>query len=122
MMRISRQDSADLGFVLAALMIGAISKEELRAWADYAIARLDEPPAWLFDLSFFDAPAFHAYKIVGFVPDEQEENYDALAGIAVSRGRTIDETRLNPEKALQAMKDAPETVERFSATFPFLEF
>lgn len=56
------------------------------------------------------------------MPEAQEENYDALAGIAVSRGPTIDETRLTPEKALQAMKDTPETVERFGATFPFLEF
>lgn len=120
-MRINPDDSADLDFVLTALMVGAIDVRELRAWSDYAIARLCDPPGWLLDLSYFDDSAFHAYKIIGFVPSGSEVDTDALAAIALGRGRSIDETICSPSKARLALKRNPEAASQFRAAFPFLE-
>jgi hypothetical protein len=122
MMQIDRDESADLDFVLAALMAGAIDVGELRAWSDHAVSVLDEPPGWLFDLAYFDGPAFHVYDVIGFTPHGYKGNDDALAGIAVERGRTIDETIRTSKAARQALKRHPEVAERFRSAFPFLDF
>ena len=120
-MRISPDDSADIDFVLTALMVGAIDVREVRAWSDYASAQLCDPPGWLLDLSYFDGPAYHAYGVIGFTPSGGEVDTDALAAIALLRGRVIDETVRSPSKAQLALKRHPEALSQFRAAFPFLE-
>ncbi|MFC4255324.1 hypothetical protein GRI97_07800 [Altererythrobacter xixiisoli] len=118
-MRIESDDSADLDFVLSALMTGAISLGEMRLWCDHAIAVLDDPPEWLLELADFDGPAAEAYTVVGFAPHGYNGSKAALAGIAVERGRVIDETFQSREAALEALRRHPDVAARFWTAFPF---
>jgi hypothetical protein len=88
--RVSKEDSADLDFVIHCLMTGAINLSELRSWCDHLIGEMDEVPDWMFDLAYFDGPEFHIYRIIGFYPHGSNANPDAVAGIALKRGREID--------------------------------
>lgn len=119
-MRVSQEDSVDLGFVIECLVVGAIDKSELRAWCDHAIAALDDVPDYMFDLAYFDEPAFHVYKVIGFAPDASEADPDAIAGIALKRGREIDVEVTQPSEALGALGHHPEVLARFRQTFPFI--
>lgn len=82
---------------------------------------LDEPPAWLFDLADFDGPAFHVYGVIGFTPHPYAGSDDALAGIALLRGRTIDDAARTTKKARLALQNHPEEAHRFRLAFPFID-
>ena len=119
-MRISKEDSSDLDFVVQCLMTGAIDVPELRAWCEHLVATSAEVPDWVFDLISFDEAAFHVYRVIGFVPHGSDANRHAVAGIALKRGRSIDATVFNPAKAQNALSLHPEVMGRFGETFPFL--
>lgn len=120
-MRITPEDSADLGFAVACLLSGAIDTAELRAWADRAIAAMDDPPLYLFDLVEFDRAACHIYDVLGFMPDEPPFPWRAINGIAVARGRRIDETVVRCQSALEALRKCPEARDAFRRAFPEIE-
>lgn len=89
-MRISREDSTDLGIMMSCLMMGAITKDEVSIWASAAIDDEEYPPIFLYtmlDLDEINSQSFR--KEIGFVPGEmdfQDNDYDYLRQIAVRRG------------------------------------
>lgn len=117
-MRIAPEDSADLGFVVACLLSGAIDTAELRAWSCRAIAACHDPPHYLFDLLEFDRAAFHIYDAIGFMPEEPAFPWRAVSGIAAARGRPIDETVVHRDTALEALRASPEARAAFRRAFP----
>lgn len=119
---LSRDSSHRIGFVVAALMTGTIDCAEVRAWAEHVLATSDDYPSWIIDLIEFDGSPAHIYKIIGFAPSSglSPGQYLALAGIALRRGRGIDETVSNPSAALSAMEKHPEVLERLLTEIPSL--
>lgn len=119
-MRISKEDSGDLDFVIQCLMTGAIDVPELRAWCDHLMVSTGEVPLWVFDLATFDEAPFHVFRVVGFVPHGSDADRHAVAGIALRRGRSVDTTVFDPAKAQAALRGHPEVLRQFKEAFPFL--
>lgn len=131
--RISKQDSADLGFAMAALLTRAISLAEFRDWADHVITRTPagQIPDWFFDLSMLDDDDRRGIAVLDIVPftsydPDLDANgpSDALAGIAHLRGRpapTDHDPVTTPAQAAAALDRHPEVRTRFRALFPFIE-
>ncbi len=121
---LTKDNSVTIGFVVACLFAGAISKGELRAWTDHIFASTDSQPTYLVDLCTFDEPLSHIFKVIGFVPhcDLSESEEDALVGIAYARGHSRFEPEPTREQALASLRIHPEVLTRFRATFPFIEF
>ena len=121
---LTKDNSATIGFVVASLFAGAISKAELRAWTDHIFAITDSQPTYLVDLCTFDEPLSHLFKVIGFVPhcDLSDLEGDALVGIAFARGHSRCEPEPTREQALAILKLHPQILTRFHDTFPFIEF
>jgi hypothetical protein len=123
-LQLTRDASATMGFVVACLFSEAIDKRELQAWADHVIGSTDSYPLYILDLSTFDRELCHLYEVIGFVPhcDLSDSEDAALVGIAYARGRTPFEPQPTREQALATLGRHTQVLERFRATFPFLEF
>ena len=83
----------------------------------------DSLPTYLVDLSAFDEPLSHIFKIIGFVPhcDLSDPERDALVGITYARGRSRYEAEPTRDKALAMLALHPRVLARFRDTFPFIE-
>ncbi len=123
-LELTRDASATIGFVVSCLFSEAIDKSELQTWADHVIGSADSYPLYLLDLSTFDRELCHLYEVIGFVPHcgLSDSEDDALVGIAYARGRSPFEPEPTREQALAALRQHPQVLERFRATFPFIEF
>lgn len=123
---LTRDDSAEIGFVLSSLFSSAIDIDELHQWTYKLLEdhEVDDLPPYIFDLMEFEGPLAKVYKLVGFVPSwgGTEEERAALFGIAVKRKRERYEWPIPPEEALRALERNPALMERFRKTFPFLRF
>jgi hypothetical protein len=88
-MRLSLDDSSDLAFVLWAFASDSISRAEFAMWVDHVIQNEPNPPSYIFDLMDFKGSQMEIPKIIGFVPEWEptSEEYDALHGLAIERGR-----------------------------------
>ena len=119
---LTKNDSATIGFVLACLFKGAIDRQELRAWADYVLTTTDSCPPYVADLSTFDQPLSHIYRLIGFVPSSglTDSERIGLVGIAVVRGRGQFEPVPTKEEALTALAAHRDLVPRFREIFPFI--
>lgn len=87
--RLSKEDSADIGFALACLTGGAIHFREFKEWLFHVIKHCDDPPAYIFDmLDVKDRRDFRALEIMRFVGISKLTNadYDAIAGVRFLRG------------------------------------
>ena len=69
MLKIYKDNSDDLGFVIGCLFSQAINLCEFRLWVDSVIEKLpaDLIPNYMFDLAGFDGHLFEISKIIGFV-------------------------------------------------------
>ena len=121
---LTKDDSATIGFVVACLFAGAIDIQELRSWADHVLATSDACPTYITDLSTFDQPLFHIYRLIGFVPNSglTDSERVALVGIAAARGRDPFEPLPTKEQSLAALAAQRHLPARFRATFPFIHF
>jgi hypothetical protein len=121
---LTKDNSETIGFVVACLFAEAIGKDELRAWTGHIFATTETQPVYLADLCTFDEPLFHIFDVIGFVPrcDLSEPQEVALVGIACARGRKRFESEPAREHALAVLKLHPGVLNRFRATFPFIEF
>lgn len=119
---LSRDDSGRIGFVVAALMSGAIDVPETRRWAEHVLGEIDEYPNWLIDLIEFDKSPFHICQVIGFSPSASlsADEDSALKGIALARGRAIDSTICSQNKAIDALRRNSDLLDRFRREFPFL--
>jgi hypothetical protein len=121
---LTKDDSATIGFVVACLFAGAIDVRELRSWAEHVLTASDACPTYVIDLSTFDQPLFHIYRLIGFVPSSALTDSErvALVGIAAARGRDPFEPVPTKEQALAALAAQRHLLTRFRATFPFIHF
>jgi hypothetical protein len=119
---LTKENSATIGFVVSCIFTGAIDKQELRAWADHVLMTTETSPLYIVDLSTFDEPLTHLFKIIGFVPHSglSDEEKVALAGIAFMRGHEQFEPLPTREEALAALARYPQVLTRFRETFPFI--
>ena len=130
---ITKGDSADLGFAVAALIARAVSLNEFKQCADRVIVDLpaDALPPWIYDLSTLEdngrvVPAI--YENIGFAPYdpvlEAQGPAAALDGIAFLRGQSARvgyDLHIKPEAARTALDRHKEIAARFHAVFPFIE-
>lgn len=117
-----RKDSGRIGFVIAALMSGAIDVPEVRKWAELILTNSEGYPLWLIDLIEFDQTPSHIYETIGFSPSESPSASEsrALLGIALARNRAIDTTTCSQHKAIDELRRHPELLAQFKEEFPFL--
>lgn len=121
---LTKDDSRTIGFVTACLFAGAIDVRELRSWADHVLATSDDCPAYITELSTFDQPLAHIYRVIGFAPSSglTDSERAALVGLAITRGREPFEPVPTKEQALVALTMHRHLVTRFRATFRFIYF
>ena len=120
---LDKDDSGTIAFVLECLWVGAIDVQELRAWADHALASADRPPHWLADLSTFTGYLKDVNDVIGFVPDREfgRDESSAVEGIAYARGRTPEGDAVTPrDRALACLRENPHVLSEFRETFPFI--
>lgn len=117
---LTREDSTRIGFVVGALMTGAIDSTEVAGWAEHVLSTSQHYPPWIIDLLDFQEAAFHIYRVIGFTPSSglSPSQDRALAGIALVRGREIDTAIVSVAAAKQALISHPEILARFQAEFP----
>lgn len=69
--RLTREDSADIGFATTCLTISAITFEEFKEWLHRVIEVSDDCPSWVFDIldlkEKFDY-TLRVRQIIGFIP------------------------------------------------------
>jgi hypothetical protein len=122
---LTRDDNETIGFVVACAFSSAISMDELRQWcSDIVIrnSRIEDIPAYIFELVDFDQALMRIHEVIGFVPDRdwaEEEGY-ALCGIAAYRHRLAADAGLSADQAKQFLVERPYVMEKFRATFPFI--
>ena len=121
---LTKDDPTTIGFVVSCIFACAIDTRELQAWADHVLMTVDTYPSYIVDLSTFDEPLFHIYRIIGFTPHSHLTKTEqmALVGIAFLRGRQQFEPEPNRAQALAALAAHPLVVADFRETFPFLNF
>ena len=119
---LDKENSATIGFVVSCAFAGAINTKEIQAWADHVLVTADSCPPYLVDLSTFDEPLSHIYRVIGFVPHcgLSDTERDALVGIAFVRGREQVEPIPTREQALAALAGHPHVLARFRDAFPFI--
>lgn len=117
---LTREDSSRIGFVVSALMTGAIDSTEVGGWAQHVLSTSQHCPPWIIDLLDFQQAAFHIYRVIGFTPSSglTPSQERALAGIALLRGREIDTAVVSSAAAKTALIAHPEMLARFHAEFP----
>lgn len=125
MLKIYKDNSDDLGFVIGCLFSQAINLCEFRLWVDSVIEKLpaDLIPNYMFDLAGFDGHLFEISKIIGFVSSSKLSNDEkvSLSAIAYLRGADVYDPPVTKEEALKALEKNPNILERFKSTFPFIK-
>ena len=120
-MRLTKDDSHDIGFARWCLASEAISKEEFRRWILHVIEVVDDPLPYIFDLVDFDGFLTDIVRIMPFTPDWSPTKLEmaAISGIALSRGVSPYEA-VDEEACLRALMQSPSISEWFSNLFPFI--
>lgn len=67
---LDKQDSDEIGFVIAALFCSALSLDELHKWCFELISAKNpaELPSYIFDLADFKGPPADVFNTIGFAP------------------------------------------------------
>ena len=120
-MRLTKNDSHDLGFVRWCLACEAISKDEFRKWVLYVIEEIDNPPSYIFDLIDFDGFLTDLNRLIPFTPDWSPTNQElaAISGITLSRGFSPYEP-VDEEACIQAISQCASIRDWFTQIFPFI--
>ena len=128
--RVTKEDSADLGFAWASLMAGAVTLDEFKTWAEHVVTEMeaDMLPSYMIDVMEVatrrDATV-GLKDITGFWPYdpllENSANSTALHGIVALRGRfRAEDAGVSETEARKKFDAHPEIAARFAAVFPFL--
>lgn len=119
----NREDSFLIGFVSYAQGLHAITMEEAHQWVYSLMKNHDDLPPYMYCL--LDAETNKEFdEVIGFEasPNITEKEFDALRGISFLRNIRLDEEAISRKKALKALEESPQLVERFRETFPFIDF
>ncbi|OOF47807.1 hypothetical protein BKK56_11660 [Rodentibacter genomosp. 2] len=123
--RITKESCEDLGFVKTSLFANAITKSEFNEWILFIIKNnsVDEIPMYMYDLIDFDDYLYKLPALIGFSPysglNNKEE--DAIYGIAIKRFGSFFDMPISKNKALKALNENIQVLERFKNTFPFIK-
>ena len=122
-MRLSKDDSSDIGFALWCLASEAISKEEFSEWILHVIEVVPDPPLYIFDLLDSSGYLTDINKSIPFTPSAglSDHQVSAISGIALTRGVSPFE-EVDEKQCMKAMRKETAVVEQFSQLFPFIEF
>lgn len=120
-MNITRENSDDLGFVLAALTCQAITMPEFSEWVSFVIENFDYPEEFL-DLweAEYVTDVFRTLRFTPTLADHQDVGI-ALYGIAYSRFGRLFEAPVSRIEAREALSRRDDVRRRFWETFPFLK-
>lgn len=125
MLKIYKENSEDLGFVIGCLFSEAINLTEFNQWVELCISNLEQDniPLYLFELLDFNDSLAKIYNSIGFVPisNLSEEESLALYGIAYLRKKDIYDPEINKSQALKLLEKHPLVMNRFKEAFPFIE-
>lgn len=123
-MKIYKEKSDDLGFVIVCLYSQAINLNELKKWVELCIDVLpqDKIPLYMFDLIDFDESLLRLHSTIGFVPSCRlsKKESAALEGIAYLRGEDVFDPIYDKDKSLKCLKNSPNILSRFKKMFPFI--
>lgn len=122
--KLTLNDSEDIGFATDCLLMGVISLNEFKEWV-YKIVKqynVEDLPIYIYDLTDYNEEVAGVYNIIGFSPNSNLKRIDeyALYGIAVKRFGGVFDMPISSNKALIALGDNPQILERFKREFPFI--
>lgn len=126
-LKITIEDSDDLGFVKECLFAGAISMAEFNDWITLLIADHDDLPTFVFDLIDLQeedrAKLGNWRTFRGFVPSWKATSGQTAAvdGIGFARNARFESEMFGRDEALAALARHPEIADRFRETFPFID-
>ncbi|KIN61235.1 hypothetical protein Z945_2225 [Sulfitobacter noctilucae] len=122
--RLTKNDSADIGFALHCLKSSAIHFGEFKEWIYHVITDADDPPHYLFDmLEVAQLIDFKPMRIMGWHSSFtlSDDEAAALSGIALLRGISTMQDSISKKEALERLQDNGAFFDRVKAFFPFLD-
>jgi hypothetical protein len=131
--RITKGDSADLGFACDCLGAGALTRDEFADWLSLVIERTDPAllPSFVFDLldavtsKAADRPG-HLTNVIGFSPGDPaltRSQHAAVDGIAWVRRGDVEpdyDVTVSRVAGAKALHGHPEIRARYETQFPFV--
>ena len=117
-------DPASVAFVIRCFLLQVVGVEELREWAEQALADGAECPIFVEGLAEFDGAGEEVYRMLGFVPERAftPAQDAALVGIAYDRGRAPRPASHGAVEARAALGAHPELADEFRLAFAFLRW
>ncbi len=123
-LRLTKNDSADIGFALTCLMSGAIHFREFKEWLYFVVEHVDAPPNYIFDMIDVDQRIdFKPMRIMGWTPSAtlRDDEHDALKGIGFMRQICEHEDVISRQKAIEKLRANEAFHQRVKDFFPFLD-
>jgi len=123
-LRITKEDSEALGFVVACASAQALGVEEINHWAEAVLMSTDEYPDYMLEICVFNGFLKDIYGIIGFTPvcTLSEREMTALHGIADKRGVSRFEPSPSKKQAQRALESNPHILQRYQEQFRFVQF
>ena len=123
-LRFPLADPASVAFVIRCFLLQAVAVEELREWAEQALAGGEECPIFVEGLAEFDGVGEEVHRMLGFVPERAftPAQDAALVGIAYDRGRAPRPGSPGEAEAREALRALPELADEFRLAFAFLRW
>lgn len=121
---LTKNESSDIDFALACLMVHAIHFGEFKEWLYYVIEHADDPPHYIFDMLDIELYVdFKPMRIRGWhsEPEFTDDEYDALVGISFQRNINSSEDRISRTQAIAQLQSNPAFFSRVKDFFPFLD-
>ena len=123
-MRLTKNDSDDIGFAVTCLFSGVLTWAEFQNWIHHVIETVDDPPHYVFDL--LDIGEKHDFKplqLMGWWPSwgASDQEHNALSGVGYPRFSEYSSDSIGRAGAERALDKHPEVLEQFRAAFPFIE-
>lgn len=122
--RLSKNDSADIGFAWSCLLCGAIHFREFKAWLYHVNEHDDAPPHYIFDMLDVELQRdFRPLEIMGWTSSQDltDEEFDALQRIGFLRGISDSKDQVSREDAMTKLKNNQPFHTRVRNFFPFLD-
>ena len=123
-LRLTKNDSSDIGFALDCLLCGAIQFKEFKEWLYFVIDQVDEPPAYIFDMLDVKLRVdFKPHRIMGWNASGSlsDTELDALEGMGFLRGIRDFEDRITREDAIEKFMRNSSFHSKLKGFFPFMD-
>lgn len=126
-LRLTKEDSDDLGFATECVTADALTFDEFKTWIYGIIEKSDNYPAFLLDIAAIDEKfdfTLNTMRVVGFEPHwrHSDAEYLAIDGIAYRRFPDHESDAAPRSKAIAALEQNPQIEKRFREMFPFIDW